>query len=352
MFTLLIFIFILSILIFVHELGHFLLARRMGVRVEKFSLGFGPAIWTVRIRGTEYCLSAVPLGGYVKMAGDSLEEFKGAKDEYFSQNPGKRFWILSAGSLVNYLAGFLLFWLIFFIGYPAPTAKVGGLLDDFGAKAAGLQVGDKIIAVDGQKIALFEELQGIIQQKKAQGKVTLLILRGSQEKAVEVPIKEKEAADLLGQKLKVGLLGVTPSEETITVKHGVISSLALGAQRTWFLTVLTYKGIWYMLTGKLSMRESVTGLPGIFMLTSKAARAGAAAVLNLMAVLTISLGLFNLLPFPVLDGGHILLLGLEKLRRRPLSIKADHIVNQIGITLLVTLVIFVTYNDLMRFFVK
>src|SRR3989338_1165021 len=345
-------IIILSVLILAHEFGHFVFARRMGVRVEKFSLGFGPRVWGVKAKGTEYCLSAIPLGGYVKMAGDDLGEYKGANDEYFSKKPGKRFWILCSGSLLNYLMGFLLFWLIFFTGYPAPTAKVGGLLDDFGAKAAGLQPGDRILSVNGQMVSLFEELQNIIQEQNALSKVTLLVRRDNQDKIIEVSIKEKETTDLLGQKLKIGLLGVIPSEETVTVRHGLIPSLALGARRTWLLTVLTYKGIWYMVTGRLSLRESVTGLPGIFVLTSKAARAGLSAVLNLMAVLSISLGLFNLLPFPVLDGGHILFLGLEKIRGRPLSVKADRAVTQAGLAVLVTLVIFVTYNDLMRFFGK
>jgi regulator of sigma E protease len=146
MIAFLVFIAILSVLIVVHELGHFIAARRVGVRVEKFSLGFGPQLFKKKNKDTEYLISAIPLGGFVKMAGDSLEEYKGKSDEYFYKSPGERFQIIFAGPFLNYVLGFLFFWFIFFTGYPMLTTKVGGLLDDFGAKKAGLQVGDRIVS--------------------------------------------------------------------------------------------------------------------------------------------------------------------------------------------------------------
>src|SRR4030042_1455801 len=150
MITFLIFIFILSILIIVNEFGHFIAAKSAGVRVEKFSLGFGPQLLKKKRDNTEYSLSAIPLGGYVKLAGDNLEEYKGKSFEYLAKTPGERFRIIFFGPLLNYILGFLCLWLIFFVGYPTLTTKVGGLIDGFGAKVAGLEVGDKIIAVDGK----------------------------------------------------------------------------------------------------------------------------------------------------------------------------------------------------------
>jgi len=350
MIAFLIFIFILSILIIVHELGHFIAAKRMGVRVEQFSLGFGPQLLRKKRDYTEYSVSAIPLGGFVKLAGDNLEEYTGKSYEYFSKSPRKRFQIIFFGPLLNYILGFLCFWLIFFAGYPTLTTKVGGLLDGFGAKEAGLEVGDKIIAVDGKNVALWEDLQNIIQRQKQPHRVKLLVLRNDKEFTVDVQIKEKKLDDLLGEQRKVGLLGITPFDELVKVRHGFLESFVLGIKKTRDLTVITYKSLWRMVTGKLSIRESITGPLGIFDITAKAASLGMIAVLHLIAVLSVSLAIFNLLPLPVLDGGHILFLAIEKIRGRTLTIKAERIVTQIGMTLILSLVVFVTYNDILRLF--
>lgn len=350
MITFIIFIFILSILIVVHEFGHFMAAKRVGVRVEKFSLGFGRQLLKKKNNDTEYIVSAIPLGGYVKLAGDNLEEYKGNSDEYFAKPPGERFQIIFSGPLLNYILGFLCFWLIFFAGYPTLTTKVGGLIDGFGAKEAGLQVGDRIIAVDGKTVTFWEDLQNIIQAKAEAAKVGLVVLRNNKEFTVDVRIKEKKLEDSLGEKHKVGLLGITPYGEVVKVKHGFLESFVLGIKKTWGLTVITYKSLWRMLTGKLSMRESVTGPLGIFDITSKAASLGMIAVLHLIAILNVSLAIFNLLPLPVLDGGHILFLAIEKIRGKTLSIKVERLITQIGVTLIVSLSVFVTYNDILRLF--
>jgi len=350
MISLLIFLFILGILIIVHEFGHFIAAKKMGVKVEKFSLGFGPQIVAKKKNDTQYSIAAIPLGGYVKLAGDNLEEYKGNSYEYFFQAPGKRFWIIFFGPLLNYILGLLFFWFIFFVGYPTLTTKVGGLIDGLGAKEAGIQVGDKIIAVDGKKVDYWEDLQKIIQAKKEATKVGLSILRNNQELKIAVNIREKKVDDLLGQKRSVGLLGINASDEIVKLRHGFFASFLLGLNKTWGLTTLTYKAIWRMITGQLSMRESVTGPLGIFYITSQAASLGIIAVLHLIAVLSVSLAIFNLLPLPILDGGHILFLGIEKIRKRTLGIKTERIITQIGLTVIVSLAILVTYNDILRFF--
>jgi len=349
MFTLIIFLFILSLLIIIHEFGHFIMARKMGVRVEKFSLGFGPQLFRKKTKETEYIVSAIPLGGYVKLTGDNLEEYKGHDYEYYAKAPGKRFWIIFFGPLLNYVLGFLCFWIIFFVGYPALTAKVGGLIDGFGAKAAGIQVGDKIIAVDGKKVELWEDLQFIIQGKKTASQVQVSVLRDGKEYILPVKLMEKQLDDALGEKRKVGLLGITPYEEFVETKHGLGESFTLAAHKTWVLTELTGRAIWRMLMLKLSIREA-TGPLGIYFITSKVAQQGVIAVLNLIGLISLSLAIFNLLPFPALDGGHILLLAIEKIRGKVLSINAERIITQVGFTFIITLAIIVTYNDFLRFF--
>jgi len=344
----LIFILILSLLIVVHEFGHFIVARKNGVRVEQFSLGFGKRLWHRKKGDTEYSLNLIPLGGYVKMAGDNLEEYKGKSDEYFSKSPGKRFQIIVFGPLLNYLLGFIFFWAIFLIGYPTLTTKIGGLIDGFGAQAAGLRVGDQIRAVDNRKVDFWQDLQKEIRKNKSAGKVNLTVLRDGSQLQVEVSLKEKNGFDELGQKRSMGLIGITPFDETVEIRHGPVKSIFLAAQKTLELTLATYKAFWFLITGKISMRESMAGPLEIFFMTSKAATLGLVAVFHLIAALSISLAIFNLLPVPVLDGGHILLLGIEKIRRKPLEIRIERILTNIGFSLLLTLVVLVTYNDILR----
>lgn len=346
----LIFLLILGILITVHEFGHFFAAKKLGVRVEKFSFGFGKRLLTRKKGETEYSISLIPLGGYVKLAGDSIEEFHNKPDEYLSKTPLERAQIIFLGPLLNYLMGFLCFWLIFFAGYPSLTTKVGGLVDGFGAKDAGLQIGDKVTAVNGKRVDFWEDLQAAIQSKKAESKVSLSVLRGDKELTIDVQIKEKKMDDALGQRHSVGLVGIMPEDEIVKVRHGILQSFSLGIKKTFDLTILTYKALWRMVTGKLSMRDSITGPLGIFFITSKAASVGIIALLHLVAVLSVSLCIFNLLPLPVLDGGHIVLLLIEKIRRKPLGINAERVVTQVGFTFIVALALFATYNDLMRIF--
>lgn len=350
MITTLIFIVILGILIIVHEFGHLIAAKRAGVRVEKFSVGFGPQLFTCKKNNTEYSISMIPLGGYVKLAGDNYEEYKGSADEYLSQSPGKRAKIIFFGPLLNYVLGFLFFWFIFAVGYPTLTTRVGELIDGFGAKEAGIQTQDKIISVDGLRVQYWEELQAIIQTKKPDTQVDISVLRDNKEHDFKVVIKSREVNDIFGDKRNIGMLGITAAGEVVTVRHGLLRSFILGINKTWDLTIITYKALGRLITGRLSMRESVTGPLGIFYITSKAAEIGMIAILQLMAVLSVSLAIFNLLPIPVLDGGHIFLLIVEKLRGRALSPKIERIITQIGLSAIISLAIFTTYNDIVRFF--
>ena len=346
----LIFILILSLLIIVHEFGHFIAARKNGVRVENFSLGFGPQIFKKKKNDTEYSVSLIPLGGYVKMAGDNQAEYKGKPDEYFAKSVGSRFQIIFCGPFLNYVLGFLFFWFILFVGYPSLTTKVGSLIDGYGAKLAGLAVGDKIIALDGKKVDLWEDLQQKIQKRKSKESVDLVVLRDNQELKFHVLIKDKVLGDALGEKHALGIIGIAPFDEVVEVRHGFFESAYLGVKKTIDLTVMTYRGLWMLVSGKMSMRDSMTGPLGIFFITSKTAKLGIVAVMHLIAVLSVSLAIFNLLPLPILDGGHIFLLGLEKLRKKALGIKAEQVINNVGFVLMITIAVVVTYNDILRLY--
>lgn len=350
MIAIIIFILILSLLIIVHEFGHFIAARINGVRVEQFSLGFGPLIFKVKKGDTAYKLNLIPLGGYVKMAGDNQSEYQGKADEYFAKTPGRRFQIIFFGPLLNYILGFLFFWLIFFIGYPSLTSKVGGLIDGYGAKVAGLEVGDQILAVDGRKVDIWEDLQRAIRERKIRSNVSLEVLRDKQKLKFDVSIKDRVLNDQLGEKRVLGIIGISPLDEIVEVKHGFLESAFLSFNKTMDLTVMTYTGLLRLVSGKMSMRDSMTGPLGIFDITSKVAKLGLIAVMHLVAVLSVSLAIFNLLPLPILDGGHLFLLGLEKLRKKALGVKTEEIINNVGFSLMITLALLVTYNDIIRLY--
>lgn len=341
---------IFLILIMVHEFGHFIVAKKVGVKVEKFSLGFGPVIVKKKKDETEYSISVIPLGGFVKLAGDNLEEFKGNPDEFLGKSPSRRAAVIFFGPLFNYVLGILLFWLLYCVGYPMFTTKVGGLQKNMGAIEAGMKVGDKITAVDGKKVEFWEDLQKIIHSKNDSDTTHVSVLREGKEFYLDVKIKTKEYADQLGSKRSIGLLGITMGDEIVNVKYPFFKAFSLGLQKTWELTRTTYVGLWRMITGKLSVKESMTGPVGIFYIGSKVASFGVVAVMHLMAVLSISLAIFNLLPLPILDGGHLFLLIVEKIRGKYLSIKTERVISQIGVVMIVTLVLFVTYNDISNFF--
>jgi regulator of sigma E protease len=345
----LIFIAVLSVLIVVHEFGHFIVARRLGIRVEKFSLGFGPKLFGFKGKVTEYIVCAIPIGGYVKMAGDSRETCKGQRHEFFSRSARERAQVIIMGPIFNYILSFFCFWSIFFIGFPVLTSKVGALLDDMPAKLAGVQINDSIIAVDGQTTPYWEDVASVIHDKKEGQSVKLTINRKDKQVDLNIMPEFKKTKNLLGEEITVGLIGIAPSEETVKVKYGLFEALKMGTQRLIDITSLTLVALGKMLTGSLSLRESVTGPLGIFFATNKAFQFGPAALLHLVAVLGVSLAIFNILPVPLLDGGHILFIFIEKIRGKPVSAKTEEFLNRISLTLLLILVVLVFYNDLIRY---
>lgn len=340
---------VFGVLILVHEAGHFLLARRNGVRVEKFSFGFGPKLLRKKIGDTEYILSAIPLGGYIKMAGDEpAQKQQGNAWEFSAKSCGQRAQIIAAGPILNYLLGFFLFSIIFIIGSPALTTRVGKVLDDYPASAAGIKENDIILSVDGEKVEFWDDMAGLIHEKTQAVEVVLDIKRDNELLNIRLRPQMQEREDALCQKKKVGLIGIQPSEEMTEMKYGWVKSFYKGGQRTIDLSVLTYKSLWLVLTHRMSFKESFAGPIFIFKLTGNVAKMGFIYLLSLMGHLSICLTLFNFLPLPVLDGGHLFFLLLEKIRRRPVNIKVQEVASQVGLAALVTLVLFVSYNDLVR----
>lgn len=349
MLSLVTFLIVLSVLILIHELGHFIFAKRFGVKVEIFSLGFGNKLFGIKRKGTEYRISSIPLGGYIKMAGETPydEGSTGAKHEFTSRPVSQRAIVLCAGPVFNYLLGFLLFLFVFITGNPQATPLIGGVMDDYPAKAAGIKSGDRIIELNGKKVYYWEDILEVVH-KTTEGSILLKIKRADKEISFSVAPKAKEFKNIFGQEVKIGLLGIAQSNEIKYVRYSPFEAVKLAGRKTWDLTAMTYISLWRMATGAMSFKESVAGPIGIFMVTQKAAYAGVVYVIGLMGILSISLAIFNLLPMPVLDGGHLLFLIIEKIRGKVVSEKIYERVNQFGMAVLVTLMVFVVYNDAVR----
>lgn len=309
--SLIYFLLVLSVLVLIHEFGHFIVAKKIGVRVEKFSFGFGPKLFSIKKGETEYLISAIPLGGYVKMAGDDPgEKLAGQNWEFLSRNILERFGIIFAGPLLNYILAFLIFSVIFMFGSPTLTTEVGDLLSDYPAVKGGISVGDKVMQVDGKNVRYWEDMTVLIHAH-LEGPIKLKIQRKGSVMDFEVKPIVREVKDIFGKTSRIALVGIAPSQKIENVRYGFFKSFSMGFKKLMDLTVITYRALWSIVTGKLSLKESMTGPIGIFIITGKAAQMGLIYLVHLMGLLSASLAIFNLLPLPVLDGGHILFLLIE-----------------------------------------
>ncbi|MBU1146795.1 MAG: RIP metalloprotease RseP [Candidatus Omnitrophica bacterium] len=332
-----------------HEFGHFIVAKKTGVRVEKFSIGFGPEIFGFTKGGTRYQVSLIPLGGYVKLAGETeAEGIKGEKWEYMSRSVGERARIIFAGPLLNYVLAFFIFSFVFIAGSPTLTATIGGVVPDYPAEASGIREGDKILEINGESISCWDDVTRIVHTNR-EPQIELVIERDGRLIDLTIQPKTEELKTLFGSKKRVGLIGIQPSDEVIYVKYGFLESFYMGAKKLFTLTYITYRALWTICTGAVAFKDSVTGPVGIFYMTGQAAKLGIVYFLQLMGVISASLAIFNLLPVPVLDGGHLLFLAIEKVRRKPLSYKLQENIAQAGLVLLLCLMAFVFYSDFMRF---
>lgn len=345
-------IIVLGVLIFVHELGHFLVAKRKGVGVKRFSLGFGPKLVGKKVGETEYLISAVPLGGYVKMVGEAPGEEVSAEDlpRSFTHQPvARRVAIVAAGPLFNLFFAVLVFTVIFLVGFPVLTATVGEVKEGFPAHQAGLRSGDTILAIDGQPVARWEDVAVAIRRSTKET-ITLKIDRAGKPFQVEVSPRLGEVATPFGEKQQAKIIGIGPGGQ-VRKERTLNPLLALyrALERTAKLILLIVVGIVKLFQGVVPTSE-LGGPLLIAQLAGESAKAGLVSLLHFMAFLSINLAILNLLPIPVLDGGHLLFFAVEAIYGRPLSMKKREFAQQVGFFLLLLLMVFVFYNDISRIF--
>lgn len=344
-------VLVLGLLILFHELGHFLVARWCGVGVLKFSIGFGPAVVGRKIGETEYVISAVPLGGFVKMVGEDPEEQVGEADRSVSfqaQPVWKRFLIVFAGPLANLLFACVAFALVFtFYGARVPSgqAKIGRVTPDMPAATAGLQSGDVVVAVDGQPVRSWDDLSQAIRGSGGRT-LKLTVDRGGAAYEVSVTPQPREEKNLFGEVTGTAfLIGIERGFDVQSV--GPIRAVWMGVQQTLWWTETIFLSIAKMLTGKISAGE--LGGPILIAQTAgEQARLGLEYLLHFMAVISVNLGVLNLLPVPILDGGHLFFFLIEAIRRRPLDVRYRELAQHIGLVLLLLLMAFAFYNDIAR----
>jgi regulator of sigma E protease len=357
------FLFVLTIVVFFHELGHFLVARWAGVKVLTFSLGFGPELVGFNDRhGTRWKISAVPLGGYVKFFGDESEASTPSSEalanmteeeragSFHHKKVGPRAAIVAAGPIANFILAIVIFTGLFtFYGKPNMSARVDKIEAGSAAAAAGFQVGDIVTAIDNSPIENFSDMQRIVSIRAGE-KLSFTIKRGDSIVELQGTPELKEQKDAFGNAHRLGILGITRSSQpgdVITERVNPATAMWLGVKETWFVIDRTLAYIGGVFTGR-EAADQVGGPLRIAQISGQVATIGLAALIHLAAVLSISIGLLNLFPVPLLDGGHLLFYAVEAVRGRPLSDRAQEMGFRIGLGLVLMLMVFATYNDILH----
>lgn len=343
-----VFIIVLSVLVVVHEWGHFITAKKCGVDVKEFAVGFGPTLWSKQYNGTNYLIKAYLLGGYVRMAGEERDKCTGAADEYYSQPIWKRACIVFNGPLINFVFAYLCFVLVFMLGYPDLSTRVGELVNDYPAVEAGLQVGDDIKEIDGVRMASWTDIQQQIVDSKGET-IDLVVEREGEFLDIIIAPRIDEMQNIFGQMTKKRIVGISPARDMVSLKYGLGDSIIKGWEKLAEITTMTYKSLWFMATGMMSTKDNLTGPVGIFYIVKSAAELGMAQLLFIMGVISASLAIFNLLPIIPLDGGHLFLMAVEKMRGSALPPRIDDYIARFGFSLIILLALFVFYNDFARF---
>lgn len=371
-FTIVNFIIALSVVVFVHELGHFLVARWNKVRCDSFSIGFGPELVGFTDRhGTRWKFSLIPLGGYVKMFGEADIANPGSKEDgendeddeieveremtpeekaisFKYKTLGQRSAIVFAGPAVNFLFAIVVFFVMFMsVGRPVTEPIIGNVVEDSAAAEAGLTAGDRIMAIDGNAIDRFEDLQRIVPLGNG-APMRLTIQRDESILDIIAVPRVVDETDAFGNPQKRALLGVSSSGETrMMVRHNPISALGLAISQTYIVVEGTFVAVGQIISGDRGT-EDLGGPIRIAKFSGQAAKSGFANFVVFMAILSINLGIINLFPVPLLDGGHLLFYAIEALRGRPLSDQAQEWGLRFGLVLVLSLMVFVTWNDILQ----
>ena len=347
-------IIVLGVLIFFHELGHFLVARLLGVGVEKFSLGFGPKLFGKKIGITEYRISAIPLGGYVKMVGESPDSELDPSDipiSFTHKHVFKRVLIVAAGPLFNILLALIIFFGIFQIsGLLILKPGIGDVNEGTPAYMAGLKKDDLVVSIDGVDISSWEDMANAIMASKGKT-LAISVLRGDTILTKNVAPEVKKFKNIFNEDVDRYVIGITASGEVIRKDLNFFQAFSESFIQTYQITALTIKGVVKLFQGTVSPKT----LGGPIMIAQMAGQQAKEGVVNLIffiALISINLAILNFLPIPVLDGGHLLFFFIEAVKGRPVSVKVREISQQAGIFVLILLMIYVFYNDIARVFLS
>ena len=342
-------VILLGVLIFAHEIGHFLAAKYCGVKVLKFSLGFGPRLIGKKWGETEYLISIFPLGGYVKLLGESETEDVAESDRdrsFSSQSVLRRMAIVAAGPLFNFVLAVLIFACVYMYGVPVLMTKIGDVQKDSPAFSSGMTKGDVITKIGGKNIRKWEDLSSMITDSKG-APLTFEFKRDSRTYSVLITPRLQKAKNIFGEELDSYKIGVMPAEAFYTERLNPVSAVWEGSKHTLLITKMTLLSIYKMMEGVVSPKN-LGGPILIAQLAGRQAQEGVIPFLFFMALLSINLGVLNLLPIPVLDGGHLLFFLIEVVKGSPVKPKWREFAQTVGFTILIILMIFVFYFDLTR----
>lgn len=363
--TIIPFLVVLTIVVFVHEMGHYLVGRWCGIRILTFSVGFGPELLGFNDRhGTRWRLSAIPLGGYVKFFGDenaaSTPDFSAVDgmsvDERAHSFPGANVWkrvaTVAAGPVANFILAIIIFAVMFSLyGKPVSDPVVSQVQPGSAAEQAGVMPGDVVVAIDGQPMATFEDLRRYVSPRP---EVEIIMNVRRDDQSLDIPIvpRRSEIEDQFGNKMEVGLIGVVTDASAGNFRRldlNPAQAIVEGASSSWYIVSRTVGYIANIFRGR-EKADQLGGPIRVAEMSGQMATLGVGALLQLTAVLSVSIGFLNLLPVPILDGGHLVFYAIEIIRGRPVGEKAQEIAFKIGLSLVLMLMIFATWNDVSRWF--
>jgi len=342
------FVFVISVLIFVHEFGHFVFAKKYNIPVTKFSIGFGPKIFGFTRGETEYRLSAIPLGGYVSMVGEQPNSKVPPELEhrsFRSKPPHVKFLVAFAGPAFNAIFAFLVMWIAFMVGAPMISSKIGSVVPGSPAARANLAANDMIVRIDGGEVSTWQEVTRHVRSSGELKPIKVDILRNGKKYRATVVPEVSDVTSMFGEKTKGRQIGIFSSGDREIFRKGIIAAAQESVRFCAEGVMLVAKAV-VMLVKRTLPLESLGGPLKIATVTGSAAKSGVMPLIAMMAMLSINVGVMNLIPIPVLDGGHMMFSAVEALRGKPVGLKVHNYANWFGVVVLVTLTVTVIYNDL------